>query len=199
MTKTTGKKFGKLTVIKRSERRNSCGVKLYKCLCDCGNITYVRGDRLKNGHTRSCGCINRKHGKFGTRLYNTYSHMKERCYNKHNKHYKDYGARGIIICNEWKDDFQAFYDWSINNGYKDNLTIDRIDNNKGYSPSNCRWVNAKTQANNRRSNIYLTYNGKTQTISQWSDELGIPRGRIYMRKNKYKYTDKECLFGKGGK
>lgn len=133
-----------------------------------------------------------KHGKKGTKLYNTWLHMKTRCYNKNYNRYDDYGGRGITICDEWINDFKAFYDWSMSNGYKDNLTIDRIDVNGNYEPDNCRWADRKTQANNRRNNVYLTYNGKTKTISQWSRELNIPENTIRSRYYRNK-TDIECL------
>lgn len=132
------------------------------------------------------------HGKSNTRLYRTYKHMKERCYNKNDKRYKWYGRRGITICKEWLNDFQAFYDWAISNGYNDTLTIDRIDVDGNYEPDNCRWVDMKTQANNRRSNVYLTYNGKTQTMVEWSKELNIPY-RTLQDRYKKGLTDIEIL------
>lgn len=112
-----------------------------------------------------------KHGQCGTRLYNIFRGMKKRCYNKNCKDFYKYGGRGITVCDEWKDSFQAFYDWSIANGYFDNLTIDRIDNNKGYSPDNCRWVDIKTQSNNTRKNVFLTYNGETMTLAEWGEKI----------------------------
>ena len=121
--------------------------------------------------------------------------IKQRCNNLNNPRYKDYGGRGITICDEWLNDFMAFYNWSVKNGYQDNLTIDRIDNNKGYSPLNCRWATINEQANNTRSNVYLTYDGKTQTMKEWVNELNVPYGTIKQRHRKG-WTDKECLFGK---
>lgn len=121
------------------------------------------------------------HGKRNTRLYSIYAHIKERCYNANNKSYHYYGAKGIIICDEWLHDFQAFYDWAMANGYADNLTIDRIDVNGNYEPSNCRWVTMKEQSNNKSCNISIAFNGKTQTLKQWADELGINYTRLYQR------------------
>ena len=138
---------------------------------------------------------NIKHGKYHTRLYNIYRGMKDRCYYKSHNRYNYYGGRGISICGEWLNDFMAFYTWAIDNGYDDNLTIDRIDVNGNYEPCNCRWLTPKEQSNNRRSNVYLTYNNKTQTIKQWAEELGINYKCLWKR-HKLGWSDKECLFGR---
>lgn len=192
-----GKKFGKLTVLEECEERSK-NEKLYKCICDCGNITYVRGSPLRNGHTKSCGCLRKAviHGKSNDRLYHIYCNMIGRCYNENHISYFWYGRKGIKVYKPWVNDRTEFFKWAINNGYQDNLTIDRIDVNGNYEPSNCRWVDMKTQQNNRSNNICLTYNGKTQTISQWASELCINRKTISTRYYRG-YTDKECLFGKG--
>lgn len=137
-----------------------------------------------------------KHGKCNTRLYRIYKCMKTRCYNKNRNDYKYYGGRGIVICDEWLNDFMAFYYWSINNGYDDTLTIDRIDVDGNYEPSNCRWATQKQQCNNYSRNILITYNGKTQNMRQWADELCIKQHTIACRHRKG-WSDKECLFGKG--
>lgn len=121
--------------------------------------------------------------------------MRKRCYNKRCKDYKYYGGRGIIICDEWLNSFQEFYNWSMSHNYDDTLTIDRIDNNKSYSPNNCRWVDRKTQNNNTRSNVLFTYNGKTQNMKQWADELGVNYQTARQRRH-YGWSIKECLFGK---
>ena len=126
----------------------------------------------------SCGCLVKEnhictHNKSYTRLYRIWQKTKQRCYNENHKHFQYYGARGITVCDEWKNDFQVFYEWAINNGYSDELTIDRINVNGNYEPSNCRWATRKEQMNNTRQNRFITYNGKTQTAKQWSEELGI--------------------------
>lgn len=176
-----GKRLGKLTVIEMVDVIPKEGAR-WLCRCDCGNEKVISTKNLlhSNGEkgTMSCGCLVREnhvytHDKSQTRIYRIWQKIKQRCCNKHHKHYEYYGGRGITICNEWLDDFQTFYKWSMDNGYADNLTIDRIDVNGNYEPSNCRWATRKEQMNNTRQNHFLTYNGKTQTVKQWSEELGI--------------------------
>ena len=182
----TGMRFGKLTVLEYTNKRNLNRNILWRCLCDCGNEIYVATSCLNSGHTKSCGCeknnfveMGKIGGKFGkhhlsrTRLYKCYNHMINRCHNSSNIQYKDYGGRGITVCEEWKNDFISFYNWAMSNGYKDDLTIDRIDVNGNYEPNNCRWVNKYLQANNKRNNVYITCNNETLTIVQWSNRLNI--------------------------
>ena len=184
----TGQKFGKLTAIKRTENAKDKHAQ-WICKCDCGNITIVQSSCLKRGHTKSCGCIrhepptNKTHGKSRTRLYTIWRAIIERCYNPQHKHYKNYGGRGIAICEEWLNDTQAFFKWAIESGYREDLTIDRIDANGNYEPSNCRWATRKEQANNRRGNHLVTYNGKIQTIAQLADEIGMDSNVLRARIN----------------
>lgn len=176
----TGNTYGRLKVLKRSENRGK--TPMWLCKCECGNETIVDGFCLRHGITKSCGCLQKEvasnlnkthHQAKRTKLYNTWCNMKQRCLNPNNPGYKDYGGRGIDICEIWKNDYMEFYNWAISNGYKDGLYLDRIDNDKGYSPNNCRWVTNKENCNNMRKNHLVTYNGKTLTVSQWADELNI--------------------------
>lgn len=156
----TGQKFGKLTVIKLHH------IKKYKdatnyywlCECECGNTTVVTRTNLKCGGVKSCGCLFKNfnatkgtHRLHNTRLYTTWCNMRHRCYHTSNKMYKYYGGRGITVCPEWLDNFLNFYNWANANGYEDNLTIDRINNNGNYEPSNCRWVTMAEQNKNKRA------------------------------------------------
>lgn len=186
----TGKRFGRLTVIKlmpKNKRKT-----YYECLCDCGNTKIVRSDSLTSGSVQSCGCLkkeqdrvnlikNHSHKMSGTRIYSEWLGIKARCYNKNNERYCNYGGRGITVCDEWINDFQSFYDWSLNNGYADNLTIDRIDNNGNYEPLNCRWTDTYTQNRNRRSNVIVTYKGQRMCLKDAAEVSGIPYGTLSTR------------------
>jgi hypothetical protein len=151
-----GMRFGRLLVISRDGTRN--GYSTWLCKCDCGNEKVIIGKYLKNGKTQSCGCIHKEqlarrsktHGMSGKRLYRIWHDMKNRCEYAKDKKFSYYGGRGIKVCNEWSSDFKTFMEWSLENGYKENLTIDRINNDGNYEPSNCRWITMKEQCTNRR-------------------------------------------------
>ena len=166
-----GERFGKLIVLD-----NSHGCNEILCKCDCGTIKTYRSCNLKSGNTRSCGRIgtprNMKHGDRHTRLYRIWRAMRERCNIKSCTAYKNYGARGIKVCNEWND-YLTFKKWALSNGYTDELTIDRIDVNGNYEPDNCRWATYKVQSNNTRHNHYITYKDETRTLSEWANLLGL--------------------------
>lgn len=182
----TGQKFGRLTVLKtfRENGRTKC-----ECICECGNIKIVLAENLKRGKTKSCGCYNdearvknnTKHNLSQTRLYRIFEGMKTRCYNPKCKPYSAYGGRGIIICDEWLNDFINFYNWAIENGYNDALSIDRIDVNGNYEPDNCRWANKKIQSRNRTNNKLYTYKGRTCCIAEWAEIIGINKNVLFNR------------------
>lgn len=190
MENIIGKKFNRLLVIRRVKDEQS----LYECVCDCGKTVFAYANSIISGNIKSCGCyrldriknLQRKHDMAHTRLYDVWKGLKRRCCNPKNHSYKDYGGRGIDICQQWKDDFMSFYHWSIENGYDENApygqcTIDRIDANGNYCPENCRWVSLKEQANNRKNNLLITYNGETDTLSNWSKRIGIGYNALFKR------------------
>lgn len=184
----SGNKYGRLTVIEFAGigKENRA---MWRCKCDCGNEIVVIGKSLRSGNTRSCGCLVlddarmkneryiKKHGKTDTRLFRVWASMKSRCYNPKAINYADYGGRGITICDEWSNNFEAFFDWALSQGYdpeakRGQCTIERIDNAKGYTPDNCRFATAREQANNRRSTRFVTYNGIRRSLSEWARHYG---------------------------
>lgn len=190
VTAFVGQTFGRATVL-ADAGRNAHGHQMVRCQCACGNLFETRLSSLKSGNTKSCGCAMRdhlkdlltKHGDSAQRsqwkkLYHVWSTIKERCTNVNWTYYKDYGGRGISYCAEWED-WGSFRDWAIQHGYKEGLTIDRIDVDGNYCPENCRWVTLDEQANNRRSNRFASFMGRRMTYAQWSRELGIPYSVFY--------------------
>lgn len=177
------KKINKLTVIKYINNSQCL------CKCDCGNEKIVSAYELKRGHYKSCGCVtgNTKHGGCGTHLYEVWKSMKARCYNPHDKYYKNYGGRNIQVCDEWRSDFVPFQKWSSINGYKQGLSLDRIDNDKNYEPDNCRWVTQREQANNKSNNRKVLYCGKLCTLYELEKITGITRQNLYQRLFVYKW------------
>ena len=192
-----GEKFNKLTVLEldhieqKHYKQNKANIEFYKCKCDCGKIIIVQKAYLKNSHVQSCGCLNlanhTKHNGKGTRLYRIWAGIKNRCNNPNADAYKNYGGRGITICNEWENDFINFRNWALENGYNDNLSIDRIDVNGNYESNNCKWASEQEQSNNRRKNHYITYNNEIHTIAEWARIRNIApdtlRNRIVKHKN----------------
>lgn len=187
----TGKRYGKLIVIKQaglnSEKRMT-----WLCKCDCGNEVIVTGKSLRNGSTKSCGCYkletskkngkkNKTHGETNSRLYNVWRGMKKRCRLESNDSYKHYGFKGIDVCEEWYSSYEKFREWSLNNGYEDGLTLDRIDSLKNYTPDNCRWTDWKTQENNRCNNVIVTYKGKQYPRGILASKLQVTVQAIYYR------------------
>lgn len=181
-----GTKFGRLTV-RELVVGGDANHRKYLCDCDCGGTKITSEDNLKRGHCKSCGCLYKKiggkskhgtrHGESKTRLYKIWSRMIWRCEKPSYKYFSSYGGRGITVCDEWHR-FDVFKKWALSNGYSDELTIDRINNNGEYSPSNCRWATPGQQANNRRTNRFITYNGKTMTVAEWADYFGINKNRF---------------------
>ena len=198
-----GERYGRLTIIREVEPAGSSNkrVRRFLCRCDCGNEIICRLPNLKSGTTKSCGCYrkfvssNRRdcHHLQNTRIYRIWCGMKRRCYNKHNEHFDRYGGRGIIVCDEWKTDFMNFYDWAMSNGYDDKLSIDRINNEGNYEPSNCRWANQKQQIVNSTATIKCSLGGNIVSLSDIADILGVSFKRIrrivYMLNNGYDMSE----------
>lgn len=191
-----GQRFGRLVVISYAFTDNNKAY--WNCVCDCGNECIKPTYALKYNNVKSCGCLHREvtsqrnkdvskwHGASkneNQRLYRIWSAMRHRCYSENDKHYNVYGGRGISVCSEWENDYFVFEKWSLENGYTDELTIDRIDTNGNYEPSNCRWISQKEQCNNKRNNKYLTYKGETHTLREWCEILGLPYDRTKQRIN----------------
>lgn len=199
----TGKRFGRLTVLERAENRGKRT--MWRCVCDCGNIAIVSGGNLSNGTTNSCGCIHKevmsarflRHGGKKSRLYVIWSGMRRRCQQETDKEYQRYGARGIRVCQEWED-FSVFREWALSTGYDDSAkrgvcTIDRIDTNGDYCPENCKWSTYKEQANNRRSNHYIEFNGETHTVAEWAEIIGMKPSALSRRINALGWSIEKAL------
>lgn len=197
-----GQKFGRLTVIKidHMDYRHESH---WLCECDCQDRTIISVSRshLLSGNTVSCGCYrsdnmrrrSTTHGMSSTRLYNIWEHMRNRCDDENNERYDRYGGRGIAVCDEWED-FENFRDWALDNGYSDELTIDRRDNDGGYTSENCRWVDSFTQANNTSRNRYISYGGETHSVAEWARILGVKYRIMLYRINHGDMSDFEKYF-----
>lgn len=190
----TGKRFGRLVAVECVGKTTNGNAK-WRCECDCGEGKVVASWGLVSGRTKSCGCIKREqnkdvfttHGDSAkrTRLYRIWSGMKTRCYNKnHKESYAKYGKKGIYVCDEWKESYENFKKWALSHGYKDSLSIDRIDTQGPYSPENCRWATEKQQQNNRSNNRILTFMGEKKTLAQWVEITGFTKSTIEHRLNR---------------
>lgn len=207
----TGMRSGRLVVIERNLSIKKKGA-YWDCICDCGNTCTVRSDGIITGRTSSCGCLQKelsskrmkakehsvgyKHGYAGRKkhpLYISWLSMRNRCYNRGHENYNHYGGRGVQICTEWKEDFEAFMSWAMDHGYKEGLTIERIDNDGNYEPGNCRWATRKEQANNRKSSRFLVFDGEKRTIAEWSDITGIRSYNILQRIDKLGWSVERAL------
>lgn len=186
MKDLTGQRFGRLVVTGLSHVSQRS---YWRCICDCGNPCVVCGSKLINGNTKSCGCLKKSilgtqtttHGETRTRLYRIWQGMRRRCNDSNNPKYINYGARGIYVCEEWQRDYTTFRDWALSNGYTQELSIDRIDNDGPYSPENCRWTTNAQQSVNKQNSIVVEYHGRVQPLSIWCKELGLKYGTVWRR------------------
>lgn len=186
----TGERFGKLLVISRNFSKRWV---TWNCLCDCGDECVRDTRSLTSGSAKSCNCWKRTHnlGSKNLRLYGIWIKMRNRCYNENNNRYHRYGGRGITVCSEWHD-YANFYNWANSNGYTDELTIERIDNDKNYCPENCTWITLKEQGYNKSTNYNLTAFGETKTLTEWSidNRCSVNSGVISKRiRNGYSIED----------
>lgn len=188
----TGQRYGRLLVLERAEDRISpkgAHTVQWRCKCACGKECVVSTNELRNGDTRSCGCLNKElttqrnttHGLSKTKLWHVWSSMKNRCNNPKAEKFAMYGGRGIKVCAAWENDFENFFEWAMKNGYQEGLSIDRIDNAKGYSPENCRWISLQQQNNNKRRTIFVEENGNKYSIAEWCKIHSRDPKTIYAR------------------
>lgn len=204
--KWLGRKYNRLTVIAfENTKRGKTGCWNWIVRCDCGTLKSVNPYRVLNGNTKSCGCYKAeqtveynkkekvKHKGRRTRLYTIWHGMKQRCHCETSHDYKNYGARGIIVCDEWRNDFSAFRDWALDNGYTDKLSIDRIDVNGSYCPENCRWTDCKTQNRNRTTNVIVSYRGKEYNYAELAEIAGISYGALYARINHFGWSVEKAV------
>lgn len=187
-----GQTFGRVTILQdlgvEKNRRHVLGH------CSCGTEKKFNYRSLKDGTSKSCGCYNREvhkalrnrltHGLSKHPIFKLWCGMKRRCYNVKEKSYPDYGGRGILVCDEWLSDFTTFYKWALANGYAKGLQIDRRENDKGYSPDNCRFVTQTINQRNTRASVYLEYNGEKRTLAEWGEVLGMDKRIIWQRINR---------------
>jgi hypothetical protein len=204
----TGQRFNRLIAVRISKEKSDNHHTFWECICDCGNTIIVRKDSLLSGHAQSCGCLlseryelgyKRSKGMSNTRIYSIYLAMKYRCCDSNAKAYPLYEGRGIKVCEEWLGDkgFFRFHSWAMQNGYSEDLMIDRINNDGDYDPSNCRWATVKEQGRNRRTNIIIDYMGKKQCLLDWCNELGISRSAVSKRLKNNPFILPDELFKKG--
>ncbi len=178
----TGQRSGRLIVVRQAGRDKWKNI-LWSCLCDCGNTTTVLGGAIRKGRIQSCGCTKIQHGhsKKGemTQIYSTWTAMRQRCNNLKHPEYKNYGKRGIVVCKRWEK-FENFLE-DMGEPPTDKHSIDRIDNDGNYCKSNCRWATLKQQQRNKRNNLFITYDGKTQCLAAWAEEFDIKYGTLESR------------------
>lgn len=194
-----GERFGRLVVIDKAESKSRHT--RWLCLCDCGNKCIVHGTSLKTGNTTSCGCYKKENAQKlyssvrqnDKGLYAVWNGIKQRCSNPNNKSYHNYGGRGIKMCSQWEQNYEAFYNWAMNLGYEKGLEIDRVDNNGDYCPENCRWVSHYVQANNKRNIKLYTINGVTKSLPQWCREYNQEYYLVRQRVDKLHWSIIDAL------
>lgn len=191
-----GRSFGRLSIISESDQRTVDGKVKWNCVCTCGNTLTTSGRYLRDGDTRSCGCLeketllnrNTSHGLSGTSEYNIWKALKQRCYNPNELHYADYGGRGILICDRWLNSFENFIE-DMGNKPSPTHSIDRIDNDGNYEPSNCKWSTKAEQGRNKRNNRWIEHNGVTKHLQGWADHLSIQVSTLHSALKRNSFSD----------
>lgn len=189
MNNHTGERYGKLVIV---DCEHINGKLMQKCQCDCGNIKYSSYTNLRRGHTKSCGCLKNKYQIENKRIFVCWWNMRLRCDSSQRKDSKYYHDKGISYCEEWSN-YQNFQKWALENGYKDNLTLDRIDGDLPYCPENCRWITIEEQQRNRSFCLYFSHNGETKTLAEWARIYGINRTTLHDRIYKLGYSFEEAV------
>ena len=193
----SNKTFGYLTPLYVDKTKNKHTY--WFCKCICGKTRVLQSYQLTSGKVTSCGCMNTRTQKSSIifpnkRMYSVYSSMIARCHNPKSSSYKSYGAKGIKVCDEWKNSFESFLRWSLNHGYNDSLSIDRIDNSKGYNPENCRWIPLPEQHINKTNNVFYTHNNETHTMTEWCRMLDFSIDLAKSRRKQAKQSNIEPTF-----
>lgn len=187
----TGQRYGKLVAIEPTAKRAKSGGVVWLFQCDCGNRKAIPANSVRSGLVKSCGCLAKPHGETRTRLHVIWVDMRQRCRDKNNK---DYGAKGIKVCEEWQNSYLAFRKWAMENGYEESLSIDRIDSSQGYMPSNCRWATDKQQTRNTSRNHLVSINGESKPISEWCEIFHISSSAIYSYSRRNSISVESALF-----
>lgn len=186
-----GQRYGRLVAISPTKEKTKNGGYKWLFKCDCGNKKIIPANSVRTGLIKSCGCLAKPHGCTNTRLFHIWVDMRQRCTNTNHPQYYLWGGKGIKVCEEWQE-FTNFKEWAEENGYNNNLSIDRIDGSKGYYPQNCRWATAKEQSRNTSANRIITIDGVTKPLCDWIEISPITLSTFYKRKKKG-MTDREAL------
>lgn len=189
----TNERYGNLVAVSATNLRDKAGGVVWLFKCSCGNIKYVSANPVRQGRVRSCGCLLKSHGMTDSRLFNIWVDMRQRCNNPKHPQYHVWGGKGVSVCKEWDSNFRAFYEWAMLNGYNDDLSIDRINNDGNYEPSNCRWATPRDQARNLSTNHKITIGGVTKILCEWIEESPISTA-TYHRRKRAGMSDEAALF-----
>lgn len=188
-----GQRYGKLVAICPTNKRSKDGGIIWSFRCDCGKVKDIPSNPVRTGLVKSCGCLHAPHRGTGTRLFDIWVDMRQRCNNSNNPDFYRYGGRGITVCKEWNESFISFRDWAMGNGYSSKLSIDRKNVNGNYEPSNCRWATPVQQARNTRRNRIVSINGISKLLCEWCLIYGISEESVYRRKREFGWDFEKAI------